>query len=181
MLLDQGHQLIPERDPGMVLGLRPDIPADLQHPRLADRNRKVSSLPFEPSLDLPVVVDPAGRIRLQDTDRRGDRKVRPELREQMHVVRHAADLDQDAALAAQDTAQVLVDRLPEVLGDQRDAALRGEDDVVKEIGEAGRHGLLSPFQGFRGWWGDRVPGAHAPGSMLPPLRGWVGSVEEGNT
>ena len=127
------------------------------------------------------------------------------------MVRHAADLQQNTPLTAEDSSNVVVERLFEVLVDQGDAFLGGKDDVVEEIGEAAGHGLvwLSEVR----WAGDFfldgdpaakddvcrqqaagtyrrhsgaaaapsglgvvvafIPGAHAPGFTMPPLRGWA--------
>jgi len=76
VFLKELHQLILEGDPGMMLSLSLDVAADLRYPGLAHGNGEVSSLPFESPLDLPVPIDPAGGVRLDEPDRRGNREVR---------------------------------------------------------------------------------------------------------
>ena len=66
--------------------------------------------------------------------------------------RHATDLQEDASLATQDSTDVFIEGLSEAVLDQGDASLRGEDDVVEEVCEAGGHNLLSPLRGCAEFW-----------------------------
>lgn len=75
-----------------MLLLRLDVAADFRRPGLTYGNGEVSNLPFESTLDLSMLVDPAGGIGLDEAHRRGDREIRLELHQQVDVVRHAPDL-----------------------------------------------------------------------------------------
>ena len=104
--------------------------ADLYYPRLAHPDSEIPSLPLESLLDFPVLIDPAGGICLDEAERRGNRKVRPELHQQVNMIWHAADLQENAPLATEDSSDVLIERFPEAIVDQRDTSFRGKDDVV---------------------------------------------------
>src|SRR3954453_17877418 len=76
VFLQQLYQLVLKGDPGVMLSLSLDVAADLRHPGLAHGIGEVSRPPFKSPLDLPVLVDPAGGVRLDEPDRRGNREVR---------------------------------------------------------------------------------------------------------
>src|SRR5436309_14138153 len=101
----------------MVL-LRPNIAADLVHARLAHRDGEIAGLPLKTPSDCLVLIDPSGGIRFDEADRLRDRKVCLELHQQVDMVRHAADLQQDTPLTAEDSSNVVVECLFEVLVDQ---------------------------------------------------------------
>src|SRR6202163_2191202 len=168
----QFPQFVRERDSSVMLLLSLDITTDFGHPGLTHGDAKVSNLPFEAPLDLSVLVDPARGIRFDEAKRRGNSKVRLELHQQVDMLRHATDLQEDAPLATHDSTDVFIEGLSEAVLDQGDASLRGEDDVVEEVCEAGGHSLLSPLRGFAEILGLSL-GLTRPGFMLSPLRGFL--------
>ena len=122
--------------------LRPDVAADLVHAGLAHRDGEIAGLPLETPSDLLVLIDPAGGIRFDEADRLRDGKICLELHQQVDMVRYAADLQQDTPLTAENSSNVVVESLFEVLVDQGDAFLGGKDNVVDVIGVGTGNGSI---------------------------------------
>src|SRR6185436_17880579 len=119
----------------------------------------------------------------------GDRAIRFETGEDVDVIRHSTDFEQDASLLSNDPSEVVVDPLAESFLQERDAVFGGEHDVDEEIGEGVCHGggsfqgtylrskisrpilrgrALSPLWGL-GSKGEGIsPGVAAPGGALTP-------------
>src|SRR5215210_74406 len=94
----------------------------------------------------------------------------------MRMIGHAADLEEDAALLADDPSHVFVGPLASGVVEEGDAVFRAEDDVNQEIGErvCHREGVAPP--GLMKLLRFRTPGSPRlrrlpPGYMLAPRRG----------
>src|SRR3954468_21787542 len=139
ILLEQRDQLVLEGHLFVVLLLIADVASDLVHERLAHGKNAVPHLPLESLHAAWPLVDPSRGVSLDLLDHHGDRDVRLEFGEEVDVVGHPADLQQDAALSPDDAAYVFVERLSEVAVNQRDTVFGRIDDVIEQVGESCGH------------------------------------------
>src|SRR5215204_6518095 len=102
-----------------MLRLALDICANRGSPRFADRERPVPGLPLKSVWPFRLLIQPLRRLGLESLDHLRDRYIRFEPGQDVYMVRHAPDLEETAPLASGDSADVLVEALPEVVRDQR--------------------------------------------------------------
>ncbi len=91
--------------------------------------------------------------------------VRRQFDEQMHVIGHAARLEQHAVLMAEDAAQIAVEFVLEFRSDEGAAVLGAEDrwnSSFVYVPPMVRTPAMSPLRGSR-LKPHNEPGAHAPG------------------
>ncbi len=55
------------------------------------------------------------------------------------MIGYATDLQKDATLPSNDPADIFVERLPDVVLNQRDTVFGRKDDVVEKVGERRGH------------------------------------------
>src|SRR6266550_6478562 len=122
-----------------MLFLRKNVLPYRRQLRFAHGEGAISALPLETILRPGPFIQPLGRIGFDEPNDLGDRLIRPNLHEEMHVVVHCADLEQDSALLAKNSADVFKQFRPELSGEQRRAVARGEDNMEQQIGECPGH------------------------------------------
>jgi hypothetical protein len=76
------------------------------------------------------LIHPFRAVGLDPPDHLGDRDVGPEPYDQVYVIGHAADLQQNASLTAKDAADVGVQSLSSPVRDEGPSLLGAEDNVV---------------------------------------------------
>jgi hypothetical protein len=133
-------------------------------------------------------VDPLGGAALHVPHHLRDRDVCLEAKEDVDVVRHAAQRQEPALLVADDPFHVGVQLGAQLWVNEPGTRLGAKDDVVQEPGEGSSHrclpsGLSAEATG-RGlgriltWEGIKMN--HASGGWVPPRRGGWGVGEAGN-
>src|SRR6185295_1452535 len=120
---------------------------------------RVSILPIEELATVRQVVDPFRGFALDLLEHHRDGDIGLEFGKDVDVIGYSTDFQQDAALTADDAADVFVESLPEVVADQRGAVFGRIHDVVEKVGEGGGHGLdpsrgryfVFSGRGYRRW------------------------------
>ena len=121
MFLEQGDELVLERQTRMVLLLVLDVAAHRPYLRFADRKRGITSLPRKIGSLRKRLMNPLRRAAFDRPNRLGDRAISLETCEEMHMVGYPADLEQDAAFFAKDAAHVSIEAFAKRLTDERSA------------------------------------------------------------
>jgi hypothetical protein len=119
------------------------IPKGIQL-RSAHRKRPIARLPREPARFAMVVVHPFRRVCLVEAHHVGDRSIRFEFGNQVKVIGHTADAEQDAAFVAGDSGHVFLKLIAEFFSDERFAIFGAKDDVEQQIVNVAAIGRVAP-------------------------------------
>jgi len=136
------HPLLLEATAAVMLLLALDVPADVASRGLADAEGRVALLPAELPGRLGPLVDPARGIRLDRAEEIRHRQVGPHSHQQVHMVRHAADPQQRAAIIPDGRRDERVEVVPQLRVDEVLPVPRAEDDVVEKLAERVGHGRI---------------------------------------
>lgn len=97
--------------------------------RFADRERSVTSLPFEFRWHFSIVVDPLRRIAFDQLDRIGDRKRRVNLQQQVHMIFHTARSNHHRFVLSRSASHVREQIVSPIRFQQFESLFRAEDGV----------------------------------------------------
>src|SRR5579871_4498020 len=126
----------------MMFRLRGDVVFHALQPRVADAKRRVAGLPRERMVVGERLMDPFGRVGLDDSQGPGNGHLLAQPGQQVNVVGHTAGGKQTAVLAANDSTNVVVKARLEVGRDKGSALLGAENQVVVQACEGLRQGRL---------------------------------------
>lgn len=142
----QDHfEFLNKRNASMMFFLSFDVTAHLRRLRLTHRERTISFLPRESRGLWKRPRNPAGRIRLQFTDKLRKCLVLSQLRQDVDMVRRPVNNYRDPVFRADSPADVLMNSWTDCSGHPRLATLCRKDDVIEEIAIGGTH-RNAPFR-----------------------------------
>jgi hypothetical protein len=142
----QDHfEFLNKRNASMMFFLSFDVTAHLRRLRLTHRERTISFLPRESCGLWKRPRNPAGRIRLQFTDKLRKCLVLSQLRQDVDMVRRPVNNYRDPVFRADSPADVLMNSWTDCSRHPRLATLCRKDDVIEEIAIGGTH-RNAPFR-----------------------------------
>lgn len=139
MPLEKRHEFLLEGNLPMVFFLVGDVFLHLNQIGMAHAERAIADLPCERLLARKILVNPAGRIRLQRAHQIGQRMFRRQRRQNVDVIRRAVDDERLAVMRADDAAEIGKETGFQIRVEQWPPVFRAENNVRQEMGESVRH------------------------------------------
>ena len=110
-----------------------DEPLHLRHLRRADGEGSISRLPPKPAAAVAALVQPLGRIRLDQAKHVRNGCSGVNTQQQMEVILYPTDSERSAVMIAHDAVDVTAEFIPLMIGDQRRLVPGPDDDVVFRV------------------------------------------------
>ena len=134
VLAQERDEFLLKGQPPMVLRLARDIALDTIQMGITDSEGPIPRLPGERMVLRKGLMNPFGRIGLEEAEGMRHGQLFAERTEEMHMIRHTSRGQEDAVFGAENSAEVRVEAWLQIGGDRGGPALGAEDEMVVETG-----------------------------------------------